>query len=53
MSFEDIRKNSMTIAIASGISKVTPILGALRAGLIDILITGSQVASKLLGQDLQ
>lgn len=53
MSFEDIRKNSMTIAIASGISKVTPILGALRAGLIDILITGSQVASKLLEQDLQ
>lgn len=50
MSFEDIRKNSMTIAIATGTTKVLPILGALRAGLINVLITGSQVASKLLGQ---
>ena len=52
MSFEDIKKNSMTIAIATGMSKVLPILGALRAGLIDVLITGSQVASKLCHSDL-
>lgn len=49
MSFEDIRQNPMTIGVACGAAKIIPVLGALRAGLINVLITSSDVASKLCG----
>ena len=52
MSFDEIRQNPMTIAVASGRSKIVPILGALRAGLINVLITSSNVASSLCTSEL-
>ena len=47
MPFDDIRKNPLTIGVACGSSKVVPILGALRAGLINVLVTGSDTALAL------
>lgn len=48
MPFEDIRENAMTIGVACGAYKQASVLGALRAGLINVLITDEALASGLL-----
>ena len=45
MPYEDIRKNDMTVVVAQGKSKSAPILGALRGGLINVLITDVSTAA--------
>ncbi|MGW8144817.1 MAG: sugar-binding transcriptional regulator [Anaerolineales bacterium] len=48
ISEEDLRNIPIRIAVAGGIGKAEAILGALRAGYINILVTDDQVAKKLL-----
>ena len=48
MPLEDVRRNEMTIGIASGELKAKPILGALRGGLLNVLVTDADTATKVL-----
>ncbi len=45
---DDLLIIPIRIAVAGGAGKVTPILGALRAGLVNVLVTDSIVAEKIL-----
>ncbi|MDR1283632.1 MAG: sugar-binding transcriptional regulator [Opitutaceae bacterium] len=51
LTFEDMRTINPVIAPAGGTDKVAAILGALRTGCIDILITDEQTARKVLVLD--
>ena len=46
--FENIKKNPMTIGVACRDDKVLPMLGALRGGLINVVITDVDTATKVL-----
>ncbi len=46
---EDLQKTKNILAIAAGMDKVQPILGALRAGIVSQLITDEQTAKAVLG----
>lgn len=48
ISTEDLRKIPLRMGVAGGIAKVRPLLGAIRAGLINILATDSITARELL-----
>ena len=48
MPFEDVLANRMTVGVACGSNKILPILGALRAGLLNVLITNADTASTVL-----
>ncbi len=48
MPLEEVRRNPMTVGIASGDEKVDAILGALRGGIVDLLMTDAITASKVL-----
>jgi deoxyribonucleoside regulator len=48
ISTEDLRKIPNRVGVAGGIGKIRPILGAIRAGLINILATDSMTARELL-----
>ena len=48
MPFADIRANKMTIGVACGAYKQSSVRGALRAGLINVLITDEALAAGLL-----
>jgi deoxyribonucleoside regulator len=48
ISEEDLKNIPIRIAVAGGIGKAEAILGALRAGYINVLVTDDQVAKKLL-----
>ena len=47
-SAETIKKADTTVAVACGDDKITAITGALRTGLIDVLVTDEYTAAKLL-----
>lgn len=47
-SAESLKKADTTVAVACGDDKITAIAGALRTGLIDVLITDEYTAAKLL-----
>jgi DNA-binding transcriptional regulator LsrR (DeoR family) len=49
----DLRSMAGVVAIAAGRGKARPILGALRTGVIDLLITDRQTAEAVLKLDLQ
>ncbi len=49
VTLEQLKKVNTTIAIAGGMRKSEAILGALRGGWIDILVTDDQVASYICG----
>ena len=46
--FGDIAANNMTVAIACGERKILPILGGLRSGLIDVMITDVDTAVRVI-----
>ncbi len=48
MPLEDVKRNPMTISVAVGDYKVLSILGALRGGIPDVLITDITTATKVL-----
>ena len=48
MPWEDIRRSDLCIAVAAGKSKVPSIIGAIRSGLVDVLITDTATATHLL-----
>ena len=48
MPFDEVKANSFTVAVACGNKKVKPILGALRGGLINVMITNLATASQVL-----
>lgn len=48
MPFEDIIKNKTTVVVASGENKVAAIKGALRGGLINVLITDAETCREVL-----
>ena len=48
MSMDDVKKNPMTVAVAVGDYKVSSILGALRGGIPNVLITDVTTATKVL-----
>ena len=48
MPMDEVKKNPMTIAVAVGDYKVLSILGALRGGIPDVLITDVTTATKVL-----
>ncbi len=48
MPLEEVKKNPLTISIAVGDYKIMPILGALRGGIPDVLITDVTTATKVL-----
>ena len=48
MPFDEIRRNPMTIAVACGNRKVRPMVGALRGGLVNVIITNVSTATKAL-----
>jgi len=48
MPYEDILRNNMTVVVAQGRNKIQPVLGALRGGLINVLITDAFTASGIL-----
>ena len=48
MPLEDVKKNPMTVAVAVGDYKVSSILGALRGGIPNVLITDVTTATKVL-----
>ncbi len=48
MPLEEIRRNRMTVGIASGSNRVDAILGALRGGLINVLISDTETATEVL-----
>jgi DNA-binding transcriptional regulator LsrR (DeoR family) len=47
ISLEDLRKADRVMALAGGVSKTEAIAGALRAGLIDVLVTDKFTAARL------
>ena len=47
----DLRNNSLTIGVAGGSDKVVPLLGALRGGLLKVIITDEHTARSLLDLD--
>lgn len=50
MPFEYLDKNSLKIGVASGKNKSTPILGALRGHLLDVVITDVETALRVVNQ---
>lgn len=46
--FEDIRANKMTVAVACGSRKARSILGGLRSGLVDVIITDVDTAAQVI-----
>ena len=48
ISVEDLRAAKRVIAVAAGAPKAAPILGALRTGLVDVLITDRPTAEAVL-----
>lgn len=51
MPFEEIKKNPMTIGVACRDDKVLPMVGALRGGLLDVVITDIDTASQVLAYE--
>lgn len=51
MPLEDVKENPMTVGITSGEYKVKPVLGALRGGLLNVLITNAATASRVLEEN--
>lgn len=51
LTLDDIRKIKPVIAVGGGIVKANAVLGALRTGCIDILITDEQAARKVMSLD--
>lgn len=51
LSIEDLKKIPTTIAISGGIEKAPAILGALRTGCIDVLVTDQKTAQVLVDLD--
>ena len=51
LTLDDIRKIKPVIAVGGGIVKASAVLGALRTGCIDILITDEQTARKVISLD--
>ncbi len=47
----ELRRVPVTIGVAGGASKVAPILGALRAGIVTTLVTDAQTAEAVLAAD--
>ncbi len=52
MNLDDLKKVRYTIGVAGGIQKTLAILGALRGGLINTLITNLATANDILEKDL-
>ena len=52
MNLEDLREVRYTIGVAGGIQKTLAILGALRGGLINTLVTDLATANDILEKDL-
>ena len=48
IGMDDLFKIPVRIAVAGGLGKVMPVLGALRGGFINVLVTDSTVAKKIL-----
>ena len=48
MPLEEIRQNRLTVGIASGISRSDAILGALRGGLVNVLISDTETVTEVL-----
>ncbi|HEY7418212.1 MAG TPA: sugar-binding transcriptional regulator [Ktedonobacteraceae bacterium] len=48
VSFETLRRVPLVIAVAAGIAKVEAIIGGLRTGIVDVLITDEQCTSAIL-----
>ena len=51
LSIEDLKKIKPVIAVAGGPDKAKAVLGALRTGCVDVLITDERVARKVLALD--
>ncbi len=48
ISMEDLKRTKLTVAVATGESKINSILGALRGHYVDILITDANTASRVI-----
>jgi DNA-binding transcriptional regulator LsrR (DeoR family) len=51
IQLDDLRNSSLTIGVAGGSDKVVPLLGALRGGLLKVIITDEHTARSLLDLD--
>ena len=49
---EELREKEWTIAIAVGVNKVDAIIGALRAGFMNVLYTDEKTAREILNRNL-
>ena len=52
VSFETLRKVPLVVAVAAGVAKVDAIIGALRTGVVDVLITDEHCVRAILQQEL-
>ena len=48
ITLDDLRSNALTIAVAGGVDKVLPLIGALHGNLVKVLITDEQTAGAIL-----
>jgi deoxyribonucleoside regulator len=48
ITLDDLRSNALTVAVAGGVDKILPLIGALHGNLIKVLITDEQTAGAIL-----